>query len=328
MLKIVLKLTILLAFLGQASLHSAERKESKALPMALEAIKIVLNPQFESKRPNLFVKGNPLGQMVNILKKQKINKTYLEKILNAWDPVNKGLNQRDFLLREDNETDKYLKVQENRKLGPIGFYEKSLSDKLEMPRMALHAYEFEVIDEKDEFLKDDIYFFFYTTDGALTTGKVTEVYKGLSQGNTFFLTAQDRVIFPAAGIGYATPYKHLIVDYSIIESDGDDIKEMQKLSQSIIPLAAAAYGLYTGDMGSVMTAGSSVALRKEVGKLSNSLISLNNDDRLVNESLMYTPKKLQNVFLDEDLIEFSKFYKGQEGYHSWHYKLNFRMFND
>ena len=110
--------------------------------------------------------------------------------------------------------------------------------------------------------------------------------------------------------------------------DGDDIKEMQKLSQSIIPLAAAAYGLYTGDMSNVMTAGSSVALRKEVGKLSNSLISLNNDDRLVNETLMYTPKKLENVFLDEDLIEFSKFYKGQQGYHSWEYKLNFRMFKD
>ena len=328
MFKTVFKLFLFLTFFCQTPLYSAKREQSKALPMALEAIKIVLNPQFENKRPNLFAKGNPLGQMVTILKKQKINKLYLEKILMKWDPINKGLNQNDFFLREDNKTDKFLRIQETRKVGPVGFYEKSLSEKLEMPRMALHAYEFEIIDEKDEFLKDDIYLFFYTTDGALTTGKITEVYKGLSQGNTFFLTAQDRVIFPAAGIGYATPYKHLIVDYSIIESDGDDIKEMQKLSQSIVPLAAAAYGLYTGDMASVMTAGSSVALRKEVGKLSNSLISLNNDDRLVNETLMYTPKKLQNVFLDEDLIEFSKFYKGQQGYQSWEYKLNFRMFKD
>ena len=72
--------------------------------------------------------------MVNLLKKQKINKLYLEKILNAWSPVDKSLDQSDFFLREDNETDSFLRVQENRKLGPVGFYEKSLENKLEMPR--------------------------------------------------------------------------------------------------------------------------------------------------------------------------------------------------
>ena len=69
------------------------------------------------------------------------------------------------------------------------------------------------------------------------------------------MSAQDRVIFPTPEIGYAAPYKHLIVDYSIIESDGDDITEMQKLSQAIVPLAAAAYGLYSGDLGGVMPQG-------------------------------------------------------------------------
>ena len=328
MIKMVLMVFLTVSLFSKSTLYAAEREQSKALPMVLEAIKIVLNPEIEVKRPNLFKKGNPLGQMVVLLKKQKINKLYLEKVLNIWGPQDKSINQNDFLLREDNETDRYLRMQENRRLGPVGYYEKSLESKLEMPRMSLHAYQMEVLDEKDEFLKDDIYFFFYTTDGALTTGKVSEVYKGLSQGKSFFLSAQDRVIFPTADIGYATPYKHLIVDYSIIESDGDDIKEMQKLSQAIVPLAAAAYGLYSGNLGSVMASGASVALRKEVGKLSNSLIALNNDDRLVNESLMYTPKKLENVFLDEDLIEFSKFYKGQDGFHYWQYKLNFRMFKD
>ena len=77
MLKIALKFALLFTFFGQLSLYSAERKESKALPMALEAIKIVLNPEFEAKRPNLFAKGNPIGQMVKILKKQKINRLYL-----------------------------------------------------------------------------------------------------------------------------------------------------------------------------------------------------------------------------------------------------------
>ena len=76
MIKMILKFFIILGFLSQAPLHSAERELSKALPMVLEAIKIVVNPKMEEKNPNLFEEGNRLGQMVNLLKKQKINKLY------------------------------------------------------------------------------------------------------------------------------------------------------------------------------------------------------------------------------------------------------------
>ena len=369
MTKKIVKLVLgfMLVFGNQAV---AKQKElSQALPMALEAIKIVLNPEFE-KRAGLFDEGNRLGQMVSLLKKQNISPVYLNKILNKWESSEKSLDEDRFALREDNHGDEVLRVNELRSLGPVGFAgdfsdwsfdyrstiptettenpsvekreetfdvgssvdarptERSSNEKLKMPRMALHAYELEVIEEKDDFLKDDIYFFFYTTDGATTTGRVSEIYKGLSAGQSFFLSAQDRVIFPTAEVGYATPYRHLIVDFSIIESEGDDIKEMQKMSEAIIPLAAAAYGLYTGDMSAVLSSAASVTLRKEVGKLSKSLIALNNDDRLVNESLTYTPRKLKNVFLDEDFFEFSKIYSGRTPLSTWKYKLNFRMFND
>tara|TARA_B100000029_G_scaffold145370_1_gene140563 strand:+ start:2832 stop:3950 length:1119 start_codon:yes stop_codon:yes gene_type:complete len=364
---------LVLSFMLVFGNHAMAKKEvSKALPMALEAIKIVLNPEFE-KRPGLFDKGNRLGEMVSLLKKQNISPVYLKKILNKWESSEKSFDEDRFALREDNHGDEVLRVNELRSLGPVGSTgdfsdwsfdyssstpsetrntnnvinenerredpsligssvdarpENNRTEKLKMPRMALHAYQMEVIEEKDDFLKDDIYFFFYTTDGATTTGRVSEIYKGLSAGQSFFLSAQDRVIFPTADLGYATPYRHLIVDFSIIESEGDDIKEMQKMSEAIIPLAAAAYGLYTGDMSTVLASTASVTLRKEVGKLSKSLIALNNDDRLVNESLTYTPRKLKNVFLDEDFFEFSKIYSGTTPMSTWKYKLNFRMFND
>lgn len=305
----------------------AKREMSQALPLTLEAIKIVLHPELEDQRPRLFDKGNRLGQMVTLLKNQKIKPQYLGKILQKWEHPEKGLDETRFLLREDNEGDELIRANHLRDLGPISF-EKSTNETLTMPRMALHAYEFEMIDENNDFLKDDIYFYFYTTDGAVTTGRVTDIYKGISQGQSFFLSAKDRVLFPTNEIGYATPYKHLIIDYSIIESDGDDIEDMQKISRVIIPLATAAYGLYTGDMATVLTSAASVSLRKEVGKLSDSLIALNNDNRLVNESLLYTPKKLYNTFADEDIIEFSKTYGGTTSWHYWRYKLNFRMFKD
>ena len=47
-----------------------------------------------------------------------------------------------------------------------------------MPRMAaLHAYQLEALDAKDEFMKDDVVLF-YTTDGATTIGRVTIFIKG------------------------------------------------------------------------------------------------------------------------------------------------------
>ena len=177
--------------------------------------------------------------------------------------------------------------------------------------MALHIHQLDVLDAKDEFMKDDIYFFFYTTDGATTVGRVTDIYKGLSGGQSFFLSATDRVLFPTKEVGFQVPHKHLIVDFSIIESDGDDIKEMQKISQAILPLAASAYGLYAGGgIGGVLSSATSVALRKEVQKLSDSLLALNNDDRLINESLIYSPRSLEKLFIEEDIFQFFKVYQG------------------
>ena len=100
--------------------------------------------------------------------------------------------------------------------------------------------------------------------------QVTEIYKGLSGGQSFFLSATDRVLFPTKAIGFQVPYKHLIVDLSIIESEEDDIKEMQKISQAILPLAASAYGLYSaGAIGGALSSSASVALRKEVANYLN-----------------------------------------------------------
>ena len=353
-----------------SSLNTSAVEKSKALPMTLMAIDIILNPHFEKNKK--LIKNKFLKQMVEVLKKQDISHKYLQKVLDKWNATEKMGSNELFSLREDNESDRAIKEEESTFLGPVGSNgdfsdwsfdlraaykrkkeenkensndRKNLENKeaeirrplssdsesrnLKMPRMALHAYQLEVLDAKDEFMKDDIYFFFYTTDGATTVGRVTDIYKGLSAGQSFFLSATDRVIFPTKEVGFQAPHKHLIVDFSIIESDGDDIKEMQKISQAILPLAASAYGLYAGGgIGGVISSATSVALRKEVQKLSESLLALNNDDRLINESLIYSPRKLETLFLEDDIFQFFKTYQGSGQFSSWKYKLHFRLFKD
>ncbi|MBG09438.1 MAG: hypothetical protein CME68_11820 [Halobacteriovoraceae bacterium] len=345
--------------------NASAKEKSKALPMTLMAIDIILNPSLDKNKKLL--RHKDLKHMVTLLKKQNISHKYLKKVLNKWNSVLKMDSNDLYSLREDNESDKLIKKEEFSSLGPIGasgdfsdwsFDMKAALDELKkekeenssltrrteirrplsggpesrnlkMPRIALHAHQLEVIDAKDEFMKDDIYFFFYATDGATTVGRVTDIYKGLSGGQSFFLSATDRVLFPTKEVGFQAPYKHLIVDFSIIESDGDDIKEMQKISQAILPLAASAYGLYAGGgIGSVISSATSVALRKEVQKLSESLLALNNDDRLINESLIYSPKSLEKLFLEEDIFQFFKVYEGSSQFSSWKYKLHFRVFKD
>ncbi len=358
----------LIIILSFSFYESSAKERSKALPMTLMAIDIILNPHLEKNKKLL--RHKPLKQMVDLLKRQKISHQYLQKVLDKWNSVEKMGAADLYSLREDNDGDKLIKVEEASSLGPIGssgdfsdwsFDIKAALDQLkkekeenqennslnkrteirrplagssesrnlEMPKIALHAYQLDVINPKDEFMKDDIYFFFYTTDGATTVGRVTDIYKGLSAGQSFFLSASDRVLFPTEEVGFQAPYKHLIVDFSIIESEGDDIKEMQKISQAILPLAASAYGLYAGGgIGSIVSSSTSVALRKEVQKLSESLLALNNDDRLINESLIYSPKTLENLFLEEDIFQFFKVYEGSSQFSSWKYKLHFRVFKD
>lgn len=191
---------------------------------------------------------------------------------------------------------------------------------VEVPELALHAFGFDVVEESDDFFNDDIYCYFFVTDGVIPTGKVTSIYKGLDEGETFFFNEVDRAIYPLLGVPAKAPENHLIVDYGIIESDGDDIKDLQKLSSIIIDIAIAVYTSVDPDGGQVLA-----NLRKEVKALADLLLSLNNDDRLANGSFGYTTAELAEILKDRTYVEFKKVHKKESRLDDWEYHLRFRL---
>lgn len=214
---------------------------------------------------------------------------------------------RSWPLRKDDEYDKWTKKQ-------------GLRERTEVPEIAVHAFKLKVVEENDDWLKDDLYAYFFVTDGVIPTGKVTSIYKGLSQGQSFFFNEVDRAIFPLVGVPAKKPENHLIIDYGIIESDGDDIKDLQKLSSIIIDIAIAVYTSYDPQNAQIM-----INLRKEVKALADLLIGLNNDDRLVTGTLGYNVKKLEEMLRNESYVEVTRRHHSAAELKNFDYRLSFRI---
>src|SRR5690606_30959932 len=109
------------------------------------------------------------------------------------------------------------------------------------------------IEESDDFFNDDIYAYYFVTVGVVPTGKVTSLYRGLDQGDVLFFNEIDRKIFPLSGDA-KSPSNHLIIDYGIIESDGDDMQELQKLTSIIVDMVIAVYATEHPEGGTLLTA--------------------------------------------------------------------------
>lgn len=272
-------------------------QNSRVLPAFRDAVKIyVENPDLAK---SMILKPGT-NAIIRIFTKKHITPEMLEPYLPVLG------NKQVFPLPKDDRFDRWIK--------------KPVITKTEVPEVALHAFGFDVIEESDDFWNDDIYCYFFITDGVIPTGKVTSIYKGLDEGETFFFNEVDRAIYPLLGVPSKVPENHLIVDYGIIESDGDDIKDMQKLSSIIIDIAIAVYTQIDPQNGQVLA-----NLRKEVKALADLLLSLNNDDRLANGSFGYTTAELAEILKDRTYVEFKKVHKKESRFDNWEYHLRFRL---
>jgi hypothetical protein len=189
------------------------------------------------------------------------------------------------------------------------------------PELAVHAVKLRVVEESDDWLKDDVYAYFFVTDGVIPTGRVSSIYKGLSAGQSFFFNEIDRAIFPLVGVPAKRPENHLIIDYGIVESDGDDVRDLQKLSAIIIDLAIAVYTSYDPQTAQVL-----LNLRKEIKALAELLLSLNNDDRLTTGTIAYKVAELDELLRDRTFVEVTRKHKSDpDDFSAWDYRLTFRF---
>jgi hypothetical protein len=186
-------------------------------------------------------------------------------------------------------------------------------------QVALHAFRIKVTDSSDLW-GDDLYGYFFVTDGVVPSGRVTEIYRGLRSGESFFLNEKDRVLFPVGVPGGRAPSQHLIVDYGIVESDGDDIRRLQQLTGIIVDLALAVYAAQKPQESSEL-----MNLRREIKTLAHFLCSLNDDDRLIASSFGYKASEIDAILSTTSYVEFKRKHKQKSLLESWEYNVYFRL---
>ncbi len=288
---------LVLAIFITGTAGSAWARNSLVLPAFRDAVKIYVQ---EPALVKSYVLKPKTKAIISIFQKKKITPEMLLPYLSLLEA------KKNFPLPKDDKFDGWIK---NRKKDPV-----------KVPELALHAFGFDVVEESDDFFNDDIYCYFFVTDGVIPTGKITGIYKGVDEGEMFFFNEVDRAVYPLLGVPAKSPENHLIVDYGIIESDGDDIKDLQKLSSIIIDIAIAVYSSVDPENGQVLA-----NLRKEVKALADLLLSMNNDDRLANGSFGYTTSELSEILREQTYVEFKKVHKKESNFDDWEYHLRFRL---
>jgi hypothetical protein len=282
-------------FVGILLTTSVWAETSQLIPAFLEASRMYIQGQRSDE--NLVVRPD-ISAALRVLELKKIDPAILEKYT-----VNK---QQNWELREDDVYDSWVK--------------NNPSQATEGPEIAVQALKVDVIEDYDDWLNDDIYAYFFITDGVIPTGKVTSIYRGLDQGQSFYFNEVDRAIFPLNGVPAKKPHNHLIVDYGIIESDGDDIKELQKLSSIIIDIALEVYASKDPQRAQVV-----LKLRKEIKALADMLLNLDHDDRLATGTVAYKTAELEKKLEKESYFEVSKKHSGKTNFSKWEYKIKFRF---
>lgn len=282
--------------LGVLLLNSAWAENSKIIPTFIEASRLYLESN-QTSEESLYLRPD-IRAALEVLEDHQVDPALLEKRV--------PINRRAWKLRADDRYDRWVK--------------NPSKSRVEVPEMAVHAFKMKVVEESDDWLKDDIYAYFFVTDGVVPTGKVTSIYKGLSQGDSFFFNEIDRAIYPLIGVPAKRPEGHLIIDYGIIESDQDDIKDMQKLSAIIIDLAIGVYASQDPQNSTIL-----INLRKEIKALTELLLSLNRDDRQATGTVAFKAEELADILRTNTYVEFKKTHRNNHTLNTWEYELHFRL---
>ncbi len=179
----------------------------------------------------------------------------------------------------------------------------------------LHLPSLKVIEEEDDFFNDDIYMWFVITLDGIPYTKVTKIYKGLDEGQTLLFDAEDRVI------NNLQFKRNAIIDWGIVESDGDDISEMQRLSRHALDLVfLALQGRENPDHPSQVE-----QLKEQTVQVITLLLGLDHDDRLTSGTLILDSASSQRTWQNGGIYEFSQDFSGSHMNSDWHYQILWRL---
>jgi hypothetical protein len=189
----------------------------------------------------------------------------------------------------------------------------------ELSPVALHAFRFDVVEDYDDTTNDDIYCYFITTHDDLLWGKVSSIYTGLDEGESFFFDAEDRGLFGPRGDKLVAK-SHTLVDFGIVESDSGDIAELKRLSDAIVDLALVALTIYDPQAGAA-----AAQARAETKNLLHLIVEMDDDDRLVADTLRFTPDSMAAQLGEGTVSEFDRYYDQETFWTHYSYRLHFRL---
>jgi hypothetical protein len=217
---------------------------------------------------------------------------------------------------------RYIQV-EKPQTSPLGDHSQSQKLNTVSEPLALHAFRLDVIEDYDDIMNDDVYGYFIVTHDDLLWGKVTSIYRNMDEGTSVFLSPEDRGLFGPKGDKLIAG-NHLIIDFGLIESDGEDIRYLQRVSDAIVDLAIVAVTVYNPEAGIA-----AAQAREETKNLLRLVVELDDDDRLVTDTLRFTSNSLMSMLNDQgsgSLVEFDRLYDRETTFTHFTYRLNFRLF--
>lgn len=285
-------LILVLCLISSYSFAIGSSNELKITPQIMNALESYVHD------PDGFLPLSPeVVRIRSLFKDQNISRKFLKKKLNQFD-------SSSILNKMDQIKDHQSFNNDDKKMA-IAFQMNKVS----------------VLEDSDDWFDDDVYAYFFITDGLTTTAKITDTYKNVDEGEAFFLSIKDRKLFPVIGSDAKALTSHLIVDMGIVESDGDDIAEAKKITGIIIDIAIVIISSQNPEVGRELA-----KLRKEIKALADFFNNLNKDDRLITDSLIFNSGDLEKMLPDgRTVYPFSKKYSGKDRWSEWEYQVDFRV---
>ncbi len=160
---------------------------------------------------------------------------------------------------------------------------------------------------------------FFVSDGYQTIGKVSDIYRGLARNEGVLLKSYDRLLYPLDGARARQPNGYFLLDYGLVESDGDDIRELKKLTALIVDLTALILASAEPAQGELL-----LRLRAEVKALADALLSGEHDDELVASTWELTALELTQLS-QKGYVNIWRKHGRDHMFSSWKYRLNLRL---
>lgn len=164
-----------------------------------------------------------------------------------------------------------------------------------------------VLEDYDDFFNDDLYIYFIIQVGKISKVHVTQIYRNVDEGDSFFFLPIDRELLNIdSGIS-----RNYIIDYGIVESDGEDLTQLVKISSEVIQLFSYALKKPVGEVVR--------KLKHEIKLFLATLASLKRDTRLSLDSIRF--KAVQHSKIEQ----FNRHHKGEKNFSEYEYLVNFRV---